>query len=97
MKDLAARDRLNHLDQELPLQLKHLRHVRIMFMDTNGQLTVVSPQRDHNVGGKGYVPSWFAALVRPQLVGRSAEASDTELARRLWTASERLTGVTFPL
>jgi two-component system sensor histidine kinase UhpB len=31
----------------------------------------VSPQRDNNVGGKGYVPSWFAALVRPQLVGRA--------------------------
>ena len=33
----------------------------------------------------------------PKLVGRSARARDTGLARRLWTASEQLTGVTFPL
>jgi two-component system sensor histidine kinase UhpB len=71
MKDLAAQDRLNQLDQELPLQLKHLRHVRIMFMESSGQLTVVSPQRDNSGAGKSYVPSWFAALVRPHLVGRA--------------------------
>ena len=33
----------------------------------------------------------------PTLVGRSAAASDPESARRLWTVSEELTGVTFPL
>lgn len=33
----------------------------------------------------------------PTLVGRSAEASDVEMAKRLWTISEELTGVTFPL
>ena len=44
MKDLAAQDRPGELNQQLPLQLKHLRHVRIMFMDPIGQLTVVSPQ-----------------------------------------------------
>jgi NAD(P)-dependent dehydrogenase (short-subunit alcohol dehydrogenase family) len=32
----------------------------------------------------------------PTLVGRSAAARDEEVARRLWTASESLTGVTFP-
>ncbi|MFD8778458.1 oxidoreductase [Streptomyces sp. NPDC059916] len=32
----------------------------------------------------------------PTLVGRSAAASDPASARRLWTASEELTGVTFP-
>ncbi|MDG4791052.1 hypothetical protein O7626_41360 [Micromonospora sp. WMMD1102] len=32
-----------------------------------------------------------------RLVGRSAAARDDALARRLWTASEQLTGVTFPL
>lgn len=34
---------------------------------------------------------------RPRLVGRSPEASDPELAQRLWTASEELTGVRFPV
>lgn len=32
----------------------------------------------------------------PTLVGRSPAAADPEAARRLWTASEELTGVTFP-
>jgi NAD(P)-dependent dehydrogenase (short-subunit alcohol dehydrogenase family) len=33
----------------------------------------------------------------PTLVGRSAAASDPDAAKRLWTLSEELTGVTFPL
>ncbi|OIJ67121.1 oxidoreductase [Streptomyces mangrovisoli] len=33
----------------------------------------------------------------PTLVGRSAAAGDPETARRLWTVSEELTGVAFPL
>lgn len=33
----------------------------------------------------------------PTLVGRSKRASDAALARRLWTASEQLTDLTFPL
>ncbi|HEX6760381.1 MAG TPA: oxidoreductase [Propionibacteriaceae bacterium] len=33
----------------------------------------------------------------PTLVGRSAAASDVEMAKRLWTLSEELTGVPFPL
>jgi len=32
----------------------------------------------------------------PKLVGRAAAARDAEVARRLWTASETLTDVTFP-
>ncbi|GGQ62332.1 putative short-chain dehydrogenase/reductase [Streptomyces ruber] len=32
----------------------------------------------------------------PKLVGRAARARDTRTARRLWTVSEDLTGVTFP-
>jgi NAD(P)-dependent dehydrogenase (short-subunit alcohol dehydrogenase family) len=33
----------------------------------------------------------------PELIGRSATAQDTQLARRLWDVSERLTGTTWPL
>ena len=32
-----------------------------------------------------------------KLVGRSAAAQDMHIARRLWDASEHLTGVPFPL
>ena len=70
MKDLADQNRLGQLEEELPLQLKHLRHVRIMFMDTIGQLTVVSP-RPESVTRSAEAPPWFAALVRPTLVGRA--------------------------
>ncbi|SDM61988.1 NAD(P)-dependent dehydrogenase, short-chain alcohol dehydrogenase family [Streptomyces sp. cf386] len=34
---------------------------------------------------------------KPTLVGRSAAASDAGVARRLWTVSEELTGVSWPL
>jgi NAD(P)-dependent dehydrogenase (short-subunit alcohol dehydrogenase family) len=32
----------------------------------------------------------------PTLVGRTAAASDAEMAKKLWTASEKLTGVSYP-
>ncbi len=70
MKDLATQNRLGDLQQELPLELKHLRHVRIMFMDTMGQLTIVSSQPD-SAARSTEAPRWFAALVRPELVGRA--------------------------
>lgn len=41
---------------------------------------------DGRTGGRGY----------PTLVGRSVAASDSGLARQLWTASEQLTGVRYP-
>ncbi|MDX3231504.1 oxidoreductase [Streptomyces sp. ME19-01-6] len=48
--------------------------------------------------GAAYVgPDGLAELRgAPTLVGRSPAAGDPETARRLWTVSEELTGVTFP-
>jgi two-component system, NarL family, sensor histidine kinase UhpB len=72
INDLAAQGKLDQLEEELPLQLKHLRHVRILLMDVMGQLTMVSPQSDSATGAiASQAPSWFAALVRPRLVGRA--------------------------
>ncbi len=49
-------------------------------------------------GGSYAGPGGFAeARGLPQLVGRTPEASDAELAKQLWTASAELTGVDFPL
>jgi two-component system sensor histidine kinase UhpB len=71
LKDFAAQDRLGELDEKLPLELKHLRHVRIMFMDASGALTVISPLADKSTDAiKPYAPDWYAALVRPHLPGR---------------------------
>jgi hypothetical protein len=33
----------------------------------------------------------------PTLVGRTAAASDVQMAKDLWTASEQLTGVSYPV
>ncbi|GAA4100133.1 hypothetical protein GCM10022214_76760 [Actinomadura miaoliensis] len=48
--------------------------------------------------GASYVGPDGLAEMRgaPTLVGRSTAASDPQTARRLWTASEELTGVPFP-
>ena len=69
LKDLAAQNKLGEMREALPLQLKQLRHVRILLMDSFGNLTVLAPE-----GGERALPqapSWFSALVRPQLVGRA--------------------------
>jgi NAD(P)-dependent dehydrogenase (short-subunit alcohol dehydrogenase family) len=52
-----------------------------------------------DVPGNSYAgPSGFLeGRGAPKLVGRSKTAQDAALAQRLWTASEELTGVTFPL
>lgn len=49
--------------------------------------------------GASYVgPDGFGEMRGgPTLVGRSAAASDAGVAKRLWTVSEELTGVSFPL
>lgn len=49
--------------------------------------------------GRSYVgPGGFMEMRgAPTLVGRSTAACDSDIARRLWELSERLTGVGFPL
>jgi NAD(P)-dependent dehydrogenase (short-subunit alcohol dehydrogenase family) len=48
------------------------------------------------VGGQYYGPDGFQELVgHPVVVRSSAQSHDTDLQRRLWTASEEPTGVTF--
>jgi two-component system sensor histidine kinase UhpB len=69
LAELSAQGKAIELGEDLPLQLKHLRHVRIMFMDTMGHLTILSPQQEGVP--RSNVPNWFAALVRPQLNGRT--------------------------
>ena len=80
IKDLSAHGKADRLDEELPLQLKHLRHVRIMFMDEIGQLTFISPwsAQGEGAGVEPYVPTWFARMVRPQLVGRAVRVVTVE-------------------
>jgi two-component system sensor histidine kinase UhpB len=69
LKDLAAQNKLGEMREALPLQLKQLRHVRILLMDSFGNLTVLAPEVSDRALPQA--PSWFSALVRPQLVGRA--------------------------
>jgi NAD(P)-dependent dehydrogenase (short-subunit alcohol dehydrogenase family) len=50
-------------------------------------------------GGQYFGPDGFMEMRgrHPVVVRASSEARDPEVARRLWTVSEELTGVTFPL
>jgi NAD(P)-dependent dehydrogenase (short-subunit alcohol dehydrogenase family) len=52
-------------------------------------------------GGQYYGPAFPIASMglvgHPQLVTSSAQSHDTAIQQRLWTVSEELTGVTFPL
>ena len=73
VRDLASRGKLSELDDVLPYALKHLRHVRIMLVDSFGNLTVVSRAPDIVDGKpvKQWVPKWFKSLVGPKLVRRT--------------------------
>ncbi len=52
-------------------------------------------------GGQYYGPAFpvasFGLIGHPELVTSTDQSHDVELARRLWTVSEELTGVTFPV
>jgi two-component system, NarL family, sensor histidine kinase UhpB len=84
IKDLVVENQLNQLNEKLPLQLKHLRHVRIMLMDSFGNLTVLSPQPDSAIGA----PSWFTALVAPKLADRSVRVVSAGHAQPVVIAGE---------
>ncbi|MGE2717311.1 SDR family NAD(P)-dependent oxidoreductase [Mycolicibacterium litorale] len=65
---------------------------------TKGALPTLRAATDPNaLGGQYYGPDGLGEIRGyPKLVGSSEQARDPELARRLWTVSEELTGVTFP-
>lgn len=71
LRDLAAQGKLEALDEELPPQLKHLRHVRIMFMSKSGQLAIISPKGEASGIDGSQAPTWFVALVHPEVAQRT--------------------------
>jgi hypothetical protein len=64
-----------------------------------GALPVLRAATDPGVlGGQYYGPRGFLGTRGyPKLAHSSRQSHDTAIARRLWTVSEELTGVTFPL
>ncbi len=64
-----------------------------------GALPTLRAATDPDVqGGQYYGPDGFGEQRgHPKVVGSSAKSHDEGLARRLWTVSEELTGVSFPV
>jgi NAD(P)-dependent dehydrogenase (short-subunit alcohol dehydrogenase family) len=72
---------------------------RISQTAAMGALPVLRAATDPGVlGGQYYGPGGlFGTRGYPELARSSGQSRDTALQRRLWTASEELTGVTFPV
>src|SRR5262249_51052485 len=64
-----------------------------------GALPTLRAATDPRVlGGQYYGPrGLFGTRGYPELARSSGQSRDTAIQRRLWTASEELTGVTFPV
>src|SRR5262249_59850002 len=64
-----------------------------------GALPALRAATDPGVlGGQYYGPGGFSgARGYPELARSSGQSHDTAIQRRLWTVSEELTGVTFPV
>ena len=75
-------------------------YVRVMAQKAAmGALPILRAATDPGVtGGQYYGPGgFFEARGYPSLVKSSAQSHDKAIQRRLWTVSEELTGVTFPV
>jgi hypothetical protein len=94
----AATNLQQHTESRLQDGLMAIGNRVLAQSDEMGALpTLFAATQD--VPGASYVgPDGFAEQRgHPTLVGRSAAASDPEGAAALWTLSEELTGVRFPL
>ncbi|WP_084959093.1 oxidoreductase [Thermoactinospora rubra] len=71
---------------------------RVLAQDSRAGALPTLYAATQDLPGAGYVgPDGFGEVRgAPTLVGRTAAASDPDSARRLWSVSEEMTGVTFP-
>ncbi|MEU1602034.1 oxidoreductase [Micromonospora matsumotoense] len=97
---LAATNLLGHLDNDRSLwnRLQTTLVNRFAQSGDDGALPTLYAAVADIPGGSYAGPGGFLeGRGAPKLVGRSKAARDGAAARRLWTVSEELTGVTFPL
>ncbi|WP_432904415.1 oxidoreductase [Micromonospora matsumotoense] len=97
---LAATNLLGHLanDRSLRQRLQTTLVNRFAQSGDDGALpTLYAAVADVPGGSYAGPDGFFEGRGAPELVGRSKAARDGNVARRLWTVSEELTGVTFPL
>jgi two-component system sensor histidine kinase UhpB len=76
IKDLRSQGHLERLAEMLPPELKHLRHVRILMMDSFGKLTLLLSKTEAEQDQS--VPAWFAYLVRPHIAERRVRIVSTD-------------------
>lgn len=97
---MAATNLLGHLEHERPVLARFRKYVtsRLSQSEEDGALPTLYATVADLPGGSYAGPSGFLqGRGAPKLVNRSSAAQDGPLARRLWTVSEELTGVSFPL
>jgi NAD(P)-dependent dehydrogenase (short-subunit alcohol dehydrogenase family) len=88
-----------HHDGRRPAGLLPAVALRLLAQDAgHGALPVLFAATASIPGNSFTGPSHFAHLRgAPQLIERSAAAQDPDLARRLWSSSEQLTGIRSPV
>jgi NAD(P)-dependent dehydrogenase (short-subunit alcohol dehydrogenase family) len=97
---MAATNLLGHLENKRSLVDRFRTAIinRLAQSEDNGALPTLYAAVADIPGGSYAGPGGFLqGRGAPKLVGRSKAARDGAVARRLWTVSEELTGVTFPL
>jgi NAD(P)-dependent dehydrogenase (short-subunit alcohol dehydrogenase family) len=74
-------------------------YARVSQKAAMGALPILRAATDPGaIGGQYYGPGrFFGARGYPTLAHSSRQSHDTAIQRRLWTVSEELTGVTFPV
>jgi two-component system, NarL family, sensor histidine kinase UhpB len=66
---LASKGQLDRLSEQLPKELQSLRHVRVLLM-INGEFNMIAPSSSNGEQTPHSTPSWFAALIGPNMSGR---------------------------
>jgi NAD(P)-dependent dehydrogenase (short-subunit alcohol dehydrogenase family) len=94
----AATNLQQHTGSRLQNTLMQIGNKLIAQSDSMGALPTLYAATQDLVGGSYVGPDGFReGRGHPTLVGRSAASTDAETAAKLWTLSEELTGVGFPL
>src|SRR3954470_11890064 len=94
----AATNLQQHTGSRLQNTLMQIGNKILAQSDTMGALPTLYAATQDLVGGSYIGPDGFQeGRGHPTVVGRTKAASDASMARRLWDASEELTGVSFPL
>jgi NAD(P)-dependent dehydrogenase (short-subunit alcohol dehydrogenase family) len=96
---LVATSIYHHDGPRRPADLLWAVAIRLLAQDADRGALPVLYAAVADVPGNSFAGPSHLAHMRgaPELIGRSAAAQDTELARRLWAVSEELTGVRFSL